>query len=239
MKLLLAEVKKVSELIRRLDEDEITDKTSIDKAKETLRRYYDVRESPLIVRGQMIKDKHRNDRTADAIRQKVEEIVMKSLAGIEASGYLGLKAKFPLKRGRGRPVVNKAHVPRNPRARVDLPVKRFRFSISSDYSYILDEDHRPPEYKISMYEGLTAEKAVDVIKALLDKAEIRDSEGWVKSKSWWRGAFQKGVYKRFHDEQIERGTKKKGHMGEWRFFTSGEFDMLSPIGKFHKRTSVN
>ena len=125
----------------------------------------------------------------------------------------------------------------------------FRFDFTKDLRYIRDNLHKPPIYKtVTLYEEITAPAALNCIAALLEGAKSRKNEGWVpipKSSRTgeyynWRGAFPKknAVLYRFKTQQIQPGTTKNGHRGEWRFYTNGDFDTLSPAGRFYK-TTVN
>lgn len=239
MKLLLAEIENVRECIRKLDADEITDKTKVAEERAYLVRCFDRRESPILYLGEILKDELGESKADKAKSAEIDALIEDVLNDIEESGYVGLNPKYPIKRRRGRPSGTTRHKSLNPRTRVNLTEHGYRFSMTSDFSCILDELHKPPEYKISMYEGLTADKAIEVIKTLVEAAKAKKNEGWVKSESWWRGAFQKDVYLRFRDEQIQRGKKANGHNGEWRIITDGEFDSLSAKGKYHFRDNVN
>jgi len=61
-----------------------------------------------------------------------------------------------------------------------LDKKAFRFSYSKDYYAIRDDEHRPPEYKIDTYEGITAPAALECIKALLREAGNRTTSTSVR-----------------------------------------------------------
>ena len=239
MKLLLNEIKKVHECIRKLDADEITDKMKLDDEKAYLARCFDRRESPILYLGEMLKNELGDSMVEKNKRDKIDKLIEDVLTAIEESGYVGLNPKYPIKRRRGRPSGMTRHKPLNPHARANLTEHALRFSMTSDFSCILDEHHKPPEYKISMYEGLTAGLAIEVIKTLINAAKTKKNEGWVKSEPRWRGAFQKNVYLRFRNEQIQRGKKANGHNGEWRLITDGEFDTLSAKGKYRFRSNVN
>ena len=123
----------------------------------------------------------------------------------------------------------------------------FRFDFTKDLRYIRDNQHQPPIYKtVTLYEEITAPAALNCIAALLEGAKSRKNEGWVPIPKWsrtgeyynWRGAFPKknAVLYRFKTQQIQPGTTKNGHRGEWRFYTNGDFDKLSPAGRYHKAT---
>ena len=239
MKKLLAEIKNVRECIRKLDADEITDKVELEGEKAYLARCFDRRESPILYLGELVKNELGDSKVDTAKKNKIDTLIEDVLKDIAESGYVGLNPEYPIKRRRGRPSGKTRHKPINPHARVNLTEHGFRFSMTSDFSYILDEHHKSPEYKISMYEGITADNAIQVIKILIEAAKTKKDEGWVKSEPWWRGAFQKDVYLRFRNEQIQRGKKTNGHNGEWRLITDGEFDKLSAKGKYRFRGSVN
>lgn len=231
MKILLKEVENVRAIIRDLDEDLITDAEAHREALRNLARCYDRRESMLLLRLEMIKE--RSPGTEEIAN--AESLVREVMKEVSDSGYLGVDPKSPFKRKRGRP---KSEVKKisNARMRLQLTKRAFRFAMSEDMSIILDEVHREPEYKIRAYEGMTAANAQEVIAALLAQVGNRETQGWVKCKTWWRGAFQNGVYKDFRDQQIERGSVKKGHNGFWRFYTNAEFDQKSSVGRFRFRT---
>ena len=239
MKLLLAEIKNVQECIRKLDADEIVGKVELEGEKAYLARCFDRRESPILYLGEMLKTELGDSKVAKTQRDKIDKLIEDVLKDIEESGYVGLNPEYPIKRRRGRPSGKTCRKPINPRVRVNLTERGFRFSMTPDFSCILDERHKPPEYKISMYEGITADIAIEVIKTLIEAAKSKKNEGWVKSEPRWRGAFQKDVYLRFRNEQIQRGKKANGHNGEWRLITDGEFDRLSVKGKYRFRGNVN
>ena len=239
MKLLLSEIKNVRECIRKLDADEIDDKVELEGEKAYLARCFDRRESPILYLGEMLKAELGDSKVDKIKRDKIDKLIEDALKDIEESGYIGLNPEYPITRRRGRPSGKTCSKPINPHARVDLTKHVFRFSMTSDFSCILDELHKPPEYKISMYEGITADIAIEVIKTLIEAAKSKKNEGWVKSEPRWRGAFQRGVYLRFRNEQIQRGKKANGHNGEWRLITDGEFDRLSSKGKYRFRGNVN
>lgn len=225
----------IQELIRRLDEDEITDRREINEAKAKLIKWLSPRESMFILRGEMLKDRLGESDEDGRTRDAIDEYVHGVLEDVVESGYAGMKARNTIKRKLGRPAGTTIKGPRNPRARANLSVKRFRFSMTPDMRCIIDDVHLKSEYKISMYEGMTADNTISVIRQLLDAADNRECEGWVKCESWWRGAFLKGVYRRFKVEQIEIGKVKNGHNGYWRLITDGEFDIKSSIGRFKHR----
>lgn len=234
MRLLKAEADKIHSLISRLDEGTIDGRKDVTAACEQLRRWFDRRESPLIHRFETIRDRQDDDPTGQAVVAEAKTVMLDALEAIADSGYIGTNLKMPVKRPRGRPV-SVSHRPMNPHARKSLTKRAYRFLMTEDMSAILDNVHKPPLYKITMYEGFTAETAISVVGILLKAAENKESEGWVSSDPTWRGAFQNGVYRRFRLEQIERGTKKNGHNGEWRLYTDGEFDIKSSVGRFRFR----
>ena len=238
MKILLQEVDRIKDVIQRLDDDLITSQAEIEKARVYLERSFNPRRSMLMLRANLIKDKLGDSVEDRRKKRDIDAAVSGAVKLISESGYVGVNLKMPVRPTRGRPSSNGKY-PRNSIVRGKLKIRRFRFLVSEDLSNMKDEEHTSPDYKITAYEGMTAEKASMVIDKLLSAAENKASEGWVKSESWWRGAFQNKIYKRFKDEQIEVGSAKNGHNGYWRFITNVEFDGKSTKGRFHRRVSVN
>ncbi len=238
VKILLQEVDRIKDVIQRLDDDLITSQAEIEKARVYLERSFDPRRSMLMLRANLIKDKLGDGVEDQRMRRDVDAAVLDVVKLISESGYIGANLRMPVKPTRGRPS-SKSTFPKNSIVRGRLKSRRFRFLVSEDLSNLKDVEHNPPDYKAMVYEGMTAEKASEVIEKLLSAAENKASEGWVKSESWWRGAFQNKIYKRFKDEQIEVGSTKNGHNGYWRFITNVEFDGKSTKGRFRRRVSVN
>ena len=236
MKMLLQEVNRIKDVIQRLDDDIITSQDEIEEATNYLKRSFDPRISMLMLRANLIKEKLGDSKEDQRTKEDVDAAVFEAFNQISESGYIGADLKMPVKTTRGRPSINSKY-PRNSIVRGKLKIKRFRFLVSEDLSNIKDEEHTPPDYKIAVYEGMTAGNASKVIGMLLSAAENKASEGWVKSEKWWRGAFQDRPYKRFRYEQIEVGNTKNGHNGYWRLITNAEFDSKSSVGRFHR--SVN
>lgn len=238
VKMLLQEVDRIKGVIQRLDDDLITSQGEIKEAMEDLKRSADPRRSMVMLRADLIKDKLGDSVEDLRMRRAVDAAVLDAVKHISESGYVGVNLKMPVKPTRGRPSSNGKY-PKNSIVRGKLNIRRFRFLVSEDLSNIKDMEHTPPDYKMTVYEGMTAEKASEVIGKLLSAAENKASEGWVKSEEWWRGAFQHKPYKTFKDEQIEVGSAKKGHNGYWRLITNVEFDSKSSKGRFHRRVGVN
>ena len=233
MNLIHEAIKKIKTLIWELDEDKLLNKDEIEKAKSELRRYFNKRTSPLLFRVRYVKDRLSNSSKDQKIGAKIDAIVNEAIKLIDDSGYAGVDAKNPIKKTRGRPKGTIHPMLSKKREVPDRPI--YRFVTNESYSSIRDDIHRSPDYKIQRYEGITAPVAVEVIKLLISAAGKKKNEGWVKSEPNWRGAFQDDVYYRFRNEQIQVGTKKNGHLGEWRIITNDDFDTLSSAGRFHKR----
>ena len=93
MKLLLAEVEKIADLVRKMKAGEIADKNEQEKAAERLRRWADPRTSFLVLRGEMIKDKLGESDDDQAVREKVDKIVADALGVIRRSGLIETKSE--------------------------------------------------------------------------------------------------------------------------------------------------
>ena len=188
--ILRQEVDRIKDVIQRLDDDLITSKAEIEEAKNYLERSFDSRRSMLMLRANLIRDKLGDSVEDRRKKRDIDAAVSGAVKLISESGYVGVNLKMPVRPTRGRPSSNGKY-PRNSIVRGKLKIRRFRFLVSEDLSNMKDEEHASPDYKITAYEGMTAEKASMVIDKLLSAAENKASEGWVKSEKWWRGAFRK------------------------------------------------
>lgn len=237
MKLLSRIIKKIRGAIEQLNNGQCKTTQESKKLIDYLLREVTPRESSLMLRAETLKENLGDSESDLKIKERIDNEVFCVCKEIEKSGYVGSK-KVIIKRPREGARVKKVK-PKKVFTESKMECRDFRFEYSRDLSYVRDYQHTSEEgYEISMYEGLNGSPiVVTAIKELLKAARNRNSEGWWKhgNAENWRGAFQKGVYSRFYEEQIQKGTKRNGHLGQWRFYTNGEFDELSPVGKFFKR----
>ena len=236
MEYLVKAKERIRNIIAQLDNDEYSDKYDRNSKIEFLRQEYSRRESRLIVRAEMLKEGLGTNE--DDLRKKAEidTILCDGLAMIKDSSYLPAKCKYPFRHPRGRPTGTKKIS--HSRANVALTESFGRFRFSIDYSRIKDVQHAGKDYEIQSYDNFTAPKAVEVFKELINAAKNKKSEGWVHVGDGWRGAFQCNPYKRFKRQQIQiesRDSNDGKKRSYWRFYTDGDFDELSPAGKFYKR----
>ena len=152
------EVERIRRTIVDLDEDRFNSEEEISRAVDALRQTFDNRESMVLYLAERIKFGMVSSLEDEKIRSHVDENVSSVMKAISDSGYLGINPRMPFKRQRGRPKNSKPLI-RNSFVRGKLTLEDYRFRFSSDYSKILDTVHRPPIYKIDMYEGFTAAKA--------------------------------------------------------------------------------
>jgi len=225
----------------RLDKDEYQSREEFDEIVEFLREEFSPRESMLILHADTLKESFGASAADSKRRFEINSYVRDVIEKIAESGYLGTSAKHKFKKPKDPTAIHARQS--KIRAKIDATLGNptFRFAFSKDYSCIKDVHHnKDTHYKIAPYEGLNRSSVfVEVFKALLAGALDSKSQGWVHTDKRWRGAFQKMPYRRFRDEQIYRGSMKKGHNGYWRFYTDGEFDELSSAGKFIKRKRPN
>ena len=97
----------------------------------------------------------------------------------------------------------------------------YRFAVSKGYRTIVDIKHVKPEFAISAYNDLPP-TAASIAETLIVEATKKRKEGWCHPSANWRGAFQKGVAKRFKREQIEIQRHRDG-LWYWRIIPTEEF----------------
>ena len=236
MKQLCNIIRRIRDAIERLDGHKCETKDEASRLVEFLRQESSRRESMLVLRAETLKEALGDSEHDQEEKFKIDSLVYSTIKEIEKSGYVcGVKrGSVALPR-----MPKKKDKPRKAFYEEKMSKRDFRFEFSKDYSLVKDIIHTADKgYKIDLYEGLNDSPiVVEVINQLLDAARNKKSKGWWihGNKENWRGAFQKGVYRDFYNEQIQRGSRKNGHQGEWRFITNAEFDELSSKGKYFKR----
>lgn len=103
----------------------------------------------------------------------------------------------------------------------ELPKKDYRFAMSKDYRNIVDTEHRDPPCKIDAYLGMPP-NAASIAKKLISCANRKKTEGWHRPENKWHVSFQKGVAKRFKNEQIEIKRHRDG-LSYWRIIPTEAF----------------
>jgi len=237
MKLFHEIIKRIRDEIAYLDNGSCKTTQEAKDLVDYLRRELTPRESTLMLRAETVKENIGDSEDDLESKRRIDDEVFSVCKEIDESGYVGGK-KIVIKRPKIGSKIKRVK-PKKVFSESKMERRDFRFEYSRDFAYVRDCQHTASQgYKIPMYEGLNGSPiVVEAIEALLYAVRNKKSEGWWThgDKINWRGAFQKGVYLRFYNEQIQRGNKKNGHPGQWRFFTKGEFDELSPKGKYFKR----